>query len=706
VAVAILGSAVLLVAAKKSNYNFTPHDKAFYADPAVIEYVQPGLVFSVVSTKIGADGTVTVDYKITDSAGNALDQSGVLTPGAVSPRFILTYIAPGTTYFTDYFTSSSTNATTGFVAVHPSADSGGTTTTVAMGEYIYTFGNKVPTTFNAAVTHRLGVYGSRNLTQWDLGTSYADTTFDFVPNGSKVTVTRDIIRTSSCNQCHGTLAFHGGTRRDVSLCIQCHQPQMYDSNGNSVDMKVFIHQIHMGSSLPTVVAGTPYALGSSTWSTVVMPSNIQRCAVCHQPTSVSGATQASNWNTNPSRAACGSCHDTVNFATGTNHVNLPQYNDSQCSTCHASQATNDFDASIPGAHVVAEDSASISGINFTLVSVTNGVAGKAPTVTFTAKDNSGNPIPMSSFSSISMTMTGPTTDYGAVSFGSAVTTPGYVNESISGASCSGGTCAYTFTHSIPAGAKGTYAIGIEGRISITLQPGTVVATTTNYAGVNQVIYFSVDGSPVTPRRAPVALANCNACHYKLELHGSLRNNTAYCVFCHNPYDTDASTRANATVAADKALPPQGINMAMMVHKIHTGANLETNFGQDYIVVGYGGSHNSFGATFATVPAAIPSSGVLYPAMTPTGGVQDTAVCQMCHTSGSEAILPIGKNPVTDPQGLLNPSPATTSACTACHLNTSAFAHAVSETDPKLGESCDVCHGTGAPFSATQVHAGQ
>jgi OmcA/MtrC family decaheme c-type cytochrome len=160
------------------------------------------------------------------------------------------------------------------------------------------------------------------------------------------------------------------------------------------------------------------------------------------------------------------------------------------------------------------------------------------------------------------------------------------------------------------------------------------------------------------------------------------------------------------VAADKALPPQGINFAMMVHKIHTGANLETNFGQDYIIVGFGGSHNSFGAAFATVPAKIPNTGVLFPVFSPTGSAQDTAVCEMCHTNGAEAILPIGKNPVTDPQGLLNPSPATTSACTACHLNTSAFAHAVSQTDPKLGESCDVCHGTGAPFSATQVHAGQ
>jgi hypothetical protein len=79
---------------------------------------------------------------------------------------------------------------------------------------------------------------------------------------------------------------------------------------------------------------------------------------------------------------------------------------------------------------------------------------------------------------------------------------------------------------------------------------------------------------------------------------------------------------------------------------------------------------------------------------------------MCHTGGSEAILPIGKNPVTDPQGLLNPAPATTSACTACHLDTGTFAHAQLNTSATFGESCAVCHGTGAAYDATAVHAGQ
>jgi OmcA/MtrC family decaheme c-type cytochrome len=400
----------------------------------------------------------------------------------------------------------------------------------------------------------------------------------------------------------------------------------------------------------------------------------------------------------------------VNFATGANHPGGVQIDDKQCAQCHIPQGELEFDASILGAHTIPDQSTMIPGLNFTLVKVANGAAGQKPMATFTVKDNSGNGIPMSTFKNggvLSLTMTGPTTDYVA-NFDSDVMTAGYVTESvINSASCGNdGTCTYTFTHAIPASATGTYAIGIEGRLPATLLPGTVTEMTVNYGGKNQVIYFSVDGSAVAARRTVVALSNCNNCHAFLEIHGSLRNNTEYCVFCHNPINADAATRSMASNPADKTMPPQGINFALMVHKIHTGRNLNDVFNQDYVVVGFGGSHNSFGRTFASVPASIPNTGVRYPAMGPTGAVQDTAQCYLCHANGSEAVLPIGKHAVTDPQGLLNPAPTTTSACTACHLNQSAYAHAASNTDPKFGESCDVCHGTGAPFDATQVHAGK
>jgi len=702
------GSVVLVNGARKTP--FSKHELAAYADPNLVQYVQPGLSISVVSANVATDGTVTVDYKLTDPNGAGLDRSGIVTPGAVSTSFLIAYVPKGQSQFTSYISKTVTAAVGGATAVQATGDSGGTYTVVSTGEYIYKFNAKLPSGFDSSASHRIGIYGSRNLTQWSLGTNYADTTFDFVPAGGQPSP-RDVVRTADCNKCHGSLATttganglaaHGGSRRSVGLCIMCHTPQTTDPDtGNTVDFKVFIHKLHAGSVLPSVQAGTPYQIigfgnAVNDWSTVNFPADVRRCEVCHNPKN--GAAQTTAWISNPNRAACGSCHDNVNFASGLNHVNLPQVNDKQCTQCHIPQGELEFDASIRGAHTIPDQSTQIGGINFAILKVTGGTPGTAPTVTFTTKDNNGTPIPMSKFTSggsLSLSMSGPTTDFGTTNFGSDTTnTPGYVTESIAaGANCGGdGTCTYTFKHAVPAGSTGTFIIGGEARLSATLNPGTTTAQTVQYAAKNPVTYFSVDGSKVAARRQVVATANCNNCHSYLEVHGGLRNQVEYCVICHNPSNTDFTTRSAATVAADKAQPNQAINFALMVHKIHTGENM-TEFGQTYTIVGHGGSHNDF-------------SDVRYPAMGPTGSTGDTAQCYMCHANNSETVFPIGKNPVTDPQGLMNPAPATTSACTACHMKMSATAHAAANTDPKYGESCDVCHASGAEFDVQKMHAGK
>jgi OmcA/MtrC family decaheme c-type cytochrome len=701
----IAGSVFLMSATKKTE--FTVHDKAYYADANTVSFVRPGLNITIVSAKVATDGTISVDYKLTDPKNQPLDQAGIVTPGAVSVSFLIAYIPKGQTQFVSYITNSVAPAkpgpglTTQIQATGESMTTG-TMATVAMGEYVYTFKNKAPQTFDPTLTHRVGIYGSRNLTEFDLGTNYDDATMDFVPSGAKVTVVRDVVRTPDCNSCHDSLAAHGGSRKSVELCNICHTPQTTDPDtGNTLDMKVFIHKIHAGSTLPSVAAGTPYQIighnnAVSDWSTVVYPADVRRCQTCHNPNN--GAAQTNAWLQNPNRAACGSCHDNVNFATGANHVNLPQVSDGQCSQCHIPQGELEFDASIKGAHTIPTQSASAPGVNVSIVKVDNGVAGKAPTVTFTIVDNNKQAITMAQMTGgsnrIGLVMAGPTSDYGYTSFGADVTTNGYVSENpVPTAKCAGdGTCTYTFTHAIPAKATGTYAIGIEARRGLTILPNTTQQQTTEYGAINKVFYFSVDGSPVVQRRTVVSVANCNNCHSYLSLHGENRNQIEMCVLCHNPSENDSSVRSAAVVAADKTLPPQSVNFAMMIHKIHTGETMG-NAGLSYTIVGFGGSHNEF-------------NDVRYPAMGPTGATADTAKCYMCHTNNSEAVFPIGKNPVADTQGLLNPAPATTSACTACHFTRSALAHAVSQTDPKFGESCDVCHAAGAAFDVLQTHAGQ
>src|SRR5262249_22119186 len=153
------------------------------------------------------------------------------------------------------------------------------------------------------------------------------------------------------------------------------------------------------------------------------------------------------------------------------------------------------------------------------------------------KDKKGNGLSFATVSRVALVLAGSTDDYGYISFGSDVNTNGYVSEAPTAANtaCSNdGTCTYTFTHAIPADARGTYSIGIESRTTGVLNAGTLKETTVQYGADNKVFNFSVDGSKVTARRTVVALKNCNNCHARLSLHGENRNAIEQCVLCHNP----------------------------------------------------------------------------------------------------------------------------------------------------------------------------
>jgi OmcA/MtrC family decaheme c-type cytochrome len=684
VAAIVIVIAASLASAPSSPYS--THEKAFFANDQTVQFVRPGLVIKVNSAQIAGDGTISAVYTISDPQGLPLDSAGVTTPGTMRLSFIAAVIPNDQEQYTAYTTRTRTG--TAGATLQAAADSGGLSTQIGPGQYQYTFHTRAPSGFDPAATHTIGVYGSRDLTIFNLGINYASTTFNFVPNGALVTHTRDVIRTASCNACHDQLSAHGGSRRGIDLCVLCHQPQSKDSNtGATIDAKVFFHKIHMGKNLPSVKAGTPYipVLGAD-FSDVAFPADPgdpRRCETCHSQTT--GAAHATAYLLHPTRAACGACHDDVNFVTGDNHPGGPQPDDTRCATCHVPQGEIDFDASIRGAHVAPTASSLLSGLVVNITKVANGTAGSLPVVSFNVQDSGANAVPLSSLGSLSFTMAGPTSDYGYTNFG--VSTPGYVTESATKASCDASSnCTYTFTHPVPAGSTGTYAIGVEARRSETILAGDPKQQSITYGAKNQVVYFSVDGSPVAPRRGVVALGNCNSCHVSLSLHGGLRNNTEYCVMCHNPSNTDAARR---TSAADKAVPAQGINFNLLVHRIHFGENMQAS-NRTYIVVGFGGSHNDF-------------SGTLFPAMSPTGATTDTRNCSLCHVNKSEQNLPLGRNQVVDPQGPINPIQAIASACTGCHVDIPAASHALSETST-LGESCTVCHRSGAEFAVDKVHA--
>jgi OmcA/MtrC family decaheme c-type cytochrome len=228
-----------------------------------------------------------------------------------------------------------------------------------------------------------------------------------------------------------------------------------------------------------------------------------------------------------------------------------------------------------------------------------------------------------------------------------------------------------------------------------LLAGTTSSQKVTESPFNNVIYFSVDGSPVVNRRTVVQVSNCNACHVSLELHGGSRRNTELCVMCHNPANTDFTTRPTATVVAQRTQPNVGIDFNLLVHRIHTGVNLPA-LGASYTVIGFQGSVNDF-------------TTVLYPAMSPQGTPTDTANCSMCHVNNSERNLPLGLNSTTNGQAYINPAPAITAACTGCHADLSTSSHALANTT-SLGEACVVCHtstttnGITPPFAVSTAHA--
>ena len=199
---------------------------------------------------------------------------------------------------------------------------------VSDGVYKYTLKTKLPEGDDVTATHSIGLVFYRDLSEFGLGTDITNDVVNFRPDGGVVTKVRDVVTTESCKKCHDdvTFGFHShGARSTVEVCVLCHNPQTIDPDtGESQDMAVFIHKIHRGKDLPSVVAGKPYKIIGNAqsvhdYSTVGYPQDIRNCETCHDPKA--GAMQQEAYLLHPTRAACGSCHDDVNFATGANHAN-------------------------------------------------------------------------------------------------------------------------------------------------------------------------------------------------------------------------------------------------------------------------------------------------------------------------------------------------------------------------------------------------
>jgi OmcA/MtrC family decaheme c-type cytochrome len=128
-----------------------------------------------------------------------------------------------------------------------------------------------------------------------------------------------------------------------------------------------------------------------------------------------------------------------------------------------------------------------------------------------------------------------------------------------------------------------------------------------------------------------------------------------------------------TAAAGAGKPNQSIDFRTMVHRIHMGSQLTREY------------------TISTANF----NDIGYPG--------DVRNCDACHVNNSEQLPTAAVAPVNDPASFMKTVPAATAACTACHDNRSATAHAAANTNAQ-GESCAACHGSSSEFSVDRVHA--
>ncbi len=358
--------------------------------PTGTYYATKGLAINVVGVTVGPP--VAVHFTVKDSDGLPVDLHGVYSVNQpMNPSFALAYYtvsdAGAVQPLTDYtFTSHPGLAADGGQPVFspgmysPLGTSPGQGTITengsGAGDYTYTF----PTTSTPATATTGGCQGVAGIDpnhksdahvvwiraqrQTDMNnaadgpTLYtANTPFYFNPSGGAAPPPREIVDPAACWNCHDhfrlekttsdTFVQHGGGMIDGTLCNVCHNPARTCSQGGTGCVSdEHVHRIHASVYLQ------PGDIFDN--ATATFPQDIRNCDVCH-----GNALQGGQHITNPSRGACGSCHDYVSFTAANpatcgipnavsngipvpcNHTGGPQSSDANCVTCHTAGGVAD-----------------------------------------------------------------------------------------------------------------------------------------------------------------------------------------------------------------------------------------------------------------------------------------------------------------------------------------------------------------------------
>jgi OmcA/MtrC family decaheme c-type cytochrome len=703
-------------------------------------------------TSVTISGPPVVKFQLTD-------QNGALLQGlpAADLSFAIAQLIPGlngsSSQWNSYLYSSVIPAgcPTGAAACDSTpksqasveAATSGTFVDNGDGTYQYTFKKDITkdpnVVYSATLTHRVG-FEIRGLAQAN------NAAYTFQPSTGATTgiFSREIVDTATCDGCHTQLSEHGGARVEVQYCVMCHNPGTTDPySGNTLDMKVMVHKIHTGNSLPSIqtASGTNTAptLGLGYWivgfkqslnnfNTVVFPQDTRNCTTCHVQTHPN-LTQAANYMTVPTMEACGACHDNVNFTTGANHSSADIVaNDSQCTTCHGPTSTIDnSQLQVIAAHVIPE-LVFQKRISYNIIKASNTAPGQKPVIQFSVTDptNSNKPWnlltdepfayctnPNFGMANLNLAIAWSTTDYTNV--GSGVTSEAAEPISLP-VTCAAtpptangdGTYTITSPTAIPANIKGSAGILFEGHPAHDFNDGTGAQ---EIPVPNTVSYAPITDSVAVPRREVAAVANCDTCHYQLNGHGNNRvESVQACSFCHNPNATDVVARIGQGITPQNLDPTdhlaeQSMDLKVMIHAIHASAVRATDLGVPYLLYHNGSVHNFSTLGFSGLTnncLACHDANSYYPPDPTTSTVLASTVSTYVNGVGNSG--PTGQIAVT----------AATAACSACHQSATEKTHmmqnggsfsAVKDANSHVvsTETCVICHGRGATADVKVVH---
>jgi len=637
------------------------------------------------------------------------------------------------------------------------------------------------TTYQPTLTHRLTIQIGGNVRGTGSNTPNGVTSipgvpmqhpiniiYDFIPATGQVVSSsdesRNIVDVSACFQCHGVFTWHGGdaldgapgSRQDTKYCVVCHTEQRkfgrtasvatgtpptftgrtyrvdtdgYDAFGTGESwgqslglLPRLIHKIHKGEDL--YVQG--YDFAGVAFNEVTFPQDRRDCRKCHT------GPDGDNFKNKPNRAACGACHDNLNFDTGANALrpaHSVQTNDQFCSTCHTPQAIEDkhltvnytptnpsapagalhityeiasvttSDPALPDTHkqpvvkfrILSGASAAVTGTPVTLIcngsssttadTLLSGFSGSPSfVVAFAAAQNGVTPADYNNLGNAAgqpATVSIANVCNGTQGSMAGPDASGYYTATITGA-----------TRGYPAGST-LRAVALQGyftQVYTTDRNGDgFVDANDNLARHAISVVKGVTGDP--QRRAIIDPTKCGNCHEWLELHGGNRvigvgsdpTQPVVCLTCHNPnLSSSGQTAGNPPTAATQArLVADGYSGTDTATWPEAGMNFKNLIHQIH------GSHKRtnefrFLRNFNNTPNYYNFSHVTFPGILRN--------CETCHKAGTaggyNADLPAGALPTTnitvDRANVPNLNDDVTlpflATCVGCHDDSTATAH--------------------------------